>query len=97
MKNSKPNKPLIEKLLNGLEVICNTLSALAFTGIILVVVYQILGRTFLKQPPPWTEELSRYLFIYLVTFASGSLVLRQKHVSLELFQHKLSHKVKCKL
>ena len=95
MKNSKPNKSFIDKLLFGLEVTCNTLSVLAFAGIILVVLYQIIARTFLPQSPPWTEELSRYLFIYLVTFAAGSLIIKQKHVNLELFQHKLSHKVKC--
>ena len=40
-------------------------------GFIFTVSLQIYARFFLTDVPPWTEEASRMLFIYAISFASG--------------------------
>ena len=36
--------------------------------------------------PSWSSELSIYLFIYSVVFASGTIIIKQKHIKLELLR-----------
>lgn len=65
------------------------LANLALIGIAATVLLQISGRLFLPFTLAWTEELSRYLFIYMVAFASGVAIRRHRHVNVELFHHLL--------
>jgi TRAP-type C4-dicarboxylate transport system permease small subunit len=55
-----------------------------------VVILQVVSRFMLPSSPVWTEELSRYLFIYLIVLSSGLVIRQNRHVRLELFQHALS-------
>ncbi|WP_163578223.1 TRAP transporter small permease [Halomonas faecis] len=63
------------------------LAVLALLGIAAAVLLQIAGRLFLPFSPAWTEELSRYLFIYMVALSSGAVIHRNRHVNVELFHH----------
>lgn len=64
-----------------------TLATLALLGMAAAVLLQIAGRLFLPFSPAWTEELSRYLFIYMVALSSGAVIHRNRHVNVELFHH----------
>lgn len=57
------------KLVNKLE---NAVLALFVIGMVLVIVIQIIGRV-VGHPFPWTEESSRYLFLWMmfVALAAG--------------------------
>lgn len=50
---------------------------LSITAMIIVVVIQVFSRFALPRTPPWTEEATRILFIYMVSFAGG-LAVRDK-------------------
>ncbi|MCC5884516.1 MAG: TRAP transporter small permease [Halomonas sp.] len=65
------------------------LANLALIGIAATVLLQISGRLFLPFTLSWTEELSRYLFIYMVALAAGVAIRRHRHVNVELFHHLL--------
>lgn len=53
--------------------------------LIAIVIIQIYARFLMEKAPAWTEELSRMVFIYSVSFASG-LALRQNYfVRLDLW------------
>lgn len=65
------------------------LATLALLGIAAAVLLQIAGRLFLPFSPAWTEELSRYLFIYMVALSSGAVIHKHRHVNVELFHHRL--------
>lgn len=84
----------IDFLLKWLQNIFNTAAILALAAIALVVLYQVVARYALPKSPVWTEELSRYLFIYCITLASSAVVLTGRHVRLELFDGRLSSKWK---
>ena len=94
MKKSKTKsfKNVVDGILKYLQIFFNTIAVLSLTGIIFVVLFQILARYALPQAPVWTEELSRFLFIFAIVFASGTVIIKGRHVNLELFHHRLSKK-----
>lgn len=66
----------------------NALALFAFVataGYIGSVLIQIFSRSFLPSTPPWTEELSRYFFIYAVAFAAGRAVRANAYVAVDIF------------
>lgn len=58
-----------------------SISFIAFIGAVLI---QIFSRTFLPRTPAWTEEISRYFFIYSVAFASGLAVRNNSYVAVDI-------------
>ena len=80
----------IDRVLNWGERISAGGAVLALLGIVLVVLFQITARYALPKSPVWTEELSRYLFAYAIVLGAAAVIIRRRHVRLELFQHKLS-------
>ena len=63
-------------------------------GFISTVSLQIFARFFLTDVPPWTEEASRILFIYSISFASGLAYRGNYFVYLEAFYIGFSNKTK---
>ncbi len=63
-------------------------------GLILTVSLQIFARFFLKNAPSWTEEASRFLFIYAIAFAAGLALKNHYYVHLDMFYNKFSSSVK---
>ncbi len=79
----------IDKLINWLQKLFNTLSILTLGSLVFVVFYQVFARYFLKKSPVWTEELSRYLFIYLIVLTSATVIIQRRHITLETIREKL--------
>ena len=61
------------------------MSMLFFAGLIYVVLLQVYARLFLPRSPHWTEEASRFLMIYMVSFAAGLVAKERAFVSVDLF------------
>jgi len=80
----------MEKLLHTLDLILDWL-AMALLGVLLVVVgLQIFSRYVLNHSLFWSEELARYLFVYLV-FLGAAIMLRQKrHIQVSFFAKRLA-------
>ncbi|RKR04359.1 TRAP-type C4-dicarboxylate transport system permease small subunit [Kushneria sinocarnis] len=83
---------LAGRLMRGLDRLLALLSALSLLGIVVVVVPQIVSRLMLPITLSWTEELSRYLFIWMVALSAGLILRRRRHITLELFQHRLGRR-----
>jgi TRAP-type C4-dicarboxylate transport system permease small subunit len=85
---------IIEFLLKWLGHIFNNASIFALIGIILVVLYQIIARVIpWLDSPVWTVELSRFLYVYTIIFASGAVIIANRHIRLDLFQQKLPERL----
>ena len=82
------------KILSFLEAIINALIILSLTGMILVVMLQIIARFFFPVTPPWTEELARFFFIYLVSFGSGIAVKEKAYVNVDFLINHLPERLK---
>ena len=65
---------------------CVIATFLALVGVVLLQVY---ARLFLPKSPHWTEEASRFLFIYTVSFASGLAIRERAFVNVDVFTNLL--------
>ncbi|MGM8851476.1 TRAP transporter small permease [Salinicola halophyticus] len=75
----------IGRLADGLDRLMLWLAVIALVGLSLTVLLQVASRLFLPITLSWTEELTRYLFIYMVALGAGVVQHRNRHVNVELF------------
>jgi TRAP-type C4-dicarboxylate transport system permease small subunit len=55
----------------------------------MLVIYQVLARYVLGDPPSWTEELARYLQVWLVLLAAPICLYRGMHLAVDYLTPKL--------
>jgi TRAP-type C4-dicarboxylate transport system permease small subunit len=83
------------KQINGLfrtfNKISNIFASLTALGIFVVVIYQIIGRV-IGSPAPWTEELTRFMFIWMVFIGLGIGFRRAESARVTVF---LKYMPKC--
>jgi TRAP-type C4-dicarboxylate transport system permease small subunit len=61
-------------------------SGLLMIAVAVIAFVQVVVRYVLKIPAPWTEELDRYLMVWLV-FIAGAIAVRKKaHLRIELLE-----------
>ncbi|HSH47168.1 MAG TPA: TRAP transporter small permease [Halomonas sp.] len=77
------------RLINWADILFTTLAVVALIAIASTVLLQISARLFLPFSLAWTEELSRYLFVYMVALSAGVVLHKHRNVSVELFHHAL--------
>ena len=66
------------------------ITVLGFTAIVLVTIIQVIARYIFNAPIVWGEELSRYIFVWVVMLASGIGIYEGAHLSLSLFTKRLN-------
>lgn len=76
-----------------LSAASRTVVGAAFLALIAVVTIQITTRTFGLPSPVWTEELSRYLLLYMVAFGIGPSLLTGEFVAVDLVQEAVPERV----
>lgn len=69
-----------------------TMSFLVLATILILL--QIISRSLLGSSFSWTEELTRFLFIWIVFLGAGIAFKHGSHISIEVFFNKLPPKVK---
>ncbi len=70
--------------LKKVELLIKWAIFLVFACMIAAVVTQVFARTFLEQPPLWTEEVSRVTLLYIVGLGVGASVLTGDLVNVDL-------------
>lgn len=65
---------------------------LLLAGIVLLVLVQIFQR-YLPVSAPWTEEMSRYLFVYLTFLGSALLIKEKGHIVVDLLVDRLPRRI----
>jgi tripartite ATP-independent transporter DctM subunit len=85
--------PQAKKLIRLLEFVV----AAFLIGIMLVVSMQVVCRYILRELPSWSEELSRYLFIWANFLGAGVALVRGSHVSIDSLVSGLPDSVRRKL
>lgn len=66
----KDGNKKINPVFRTINSITDTLASLTAAGIFVVVIWQVVGRL-IGQPAPWTEELTRFMFIWLIYLGIG--------------------------
>jgi TRAP-type transport system small permease protein len=81
--------------MKGTNILTKTLEAatiLSFLGVIVVVLIQILSR-YLPYTAVWTEELTRFLFIYAISFGAPLALKNKEFISVDILTGLLPQKV----
>jgi len=71
-------------LLKKLERLIKWAIFAVFLVMIVAVVVQVFARTFMSQPPLWTEEVSRLTLMYILGLGVGASVLTGDLVNVDL-------------
>src|SRR5699024_2579807 len=71
------------KLMNKVDKVFGVISVLLFTALLLVVVIQILSR-YVPIEFTWTEELSRYLFVYSMVTAAPVALRKSEFITVDM-------------
>lgn len=83
----------MKKFMKAYNDICAYIGVIFLIGFIGAVLVQIISRTFLPKSPNWTEEASRYLFIFMVAFAGNTAVATDEYVGVDLLTSRFSPKL----
>lgn len=76
-------------LLRAVDRILDGATLALLTALLLVVGAQIFARYVLNHSLFWSEELARYLFIYLVFLGAAIVLRREGHIRVSFFVEKL--------
>lgn len=71
-------------LLKNLEKLIKGGILLSFSIMIIAVVVQVFARTFMEQPPLWTEESSRVSLLFIMSLGVGASILTGDLVNVDL-------------
>ena len=74
----------MDSLIKKYNKFMSYLGLICLGGFIISVLIQVISRTFLPKTTSWTEELARYLFIYMVAFGSSVAVHKKEFVAVDL-------------
>ena len=67
----------------------DNLAALLLGLLLAVMCWQVLTRYVLDAPSDWTEEASRYLYVYVVFLGTSAGISTRSHVSISYFTERL--------
>ena len=76
----------MRRFLNGVEA----LAGASLAGLALLVVFQVAGRYLFASAPSWTEELARYLQVWMVFLAAPVCLDRGMHLAVDYLTPRLS-------
>lgn len=80
----------MEKLLRILDKILDGIALIILAVLVLVVGLQIFARYVLNHSLFWSEELARYLFIYLVFLGAAIMLRKNRHIQVSFFTKSLA-------
>src|SRR5436190_15518230 len=81
------------KVTRGLEGLC----ALMLAAMVVLLFIQVVGRYVFENPPDWTEELARTVFIYLTFIGGAVAIVRNAHLRIESLHDRLSARARTML
>jgi TRAP-type C4-dicarboxylate transport system permease small subunit len=79
--------PALRRFVAGFE---ENLAAALLALLLLAMCWQVLTRYVLGAPSDWTEEASRYLYVYVVFLGTSAGISSRSHVSIAYFTDMLS-------
>lgn len=82
------------KFLDIIEKIQKAILAVSVPLMVFIMMYQVILRYVFSNSNSWSEELTRYLFIFNVMFAAAIAVRRNSHLQIDILINLFSPKVK---
>lgn len=82
----------MNRLIALLDKILSALCILICSALVICVVWQVFSRYVLNDPSTVTEELARFLFIWVGLIGAAYGLGQKKHLSIDLLLTKLEHR-----
>lgn len=79
---------------NAVEDLEDRLCALLMAVILLVLGLQIVSRYLVGDPPSWTEEVSRQLFVWMVFLGASGAVRTRSHIAIDVLTQRLGRRAR---
>lgn len=83
---------IIKSINSYINSLLRVVLSIFMTVMIVAVVWQVFTRFVLKDPSAFTDELSRYLLIWIGVLGGAYTYAIKRHLALELLAPKLSHR-----
>lgn len=83
----------MKKAIRIYNEVLNYIAVVGLIGFLACVTLQVFARVFLPTSPNWTEEMARFLFIFMVAFAGNTAVAKNEYVGVELLTERFPAKV----
>ena len=74
---------------NGLDRVLMLACVVLFAVLVIDVAWQVFARQVLDQPSGWSEELAKYLFIWLGLFGAALVFGERGHIAVDFAARKL--------
>lgn len=78
----------MEKVKSILDKILETVVVLLMGGIVLTIVWQVVSRYIFNSPSEFTDELSRYLLIWVGILGAAYVTGTRGHIAIDFFMDK---------
>ena len=84
---------LLKTVFSRFNRIWDDFTLFLFICLLVAATLQVLSRYVLEAPLPWTEELARFLLVWVAFLGSASVARRKMHIAVEFFSNKFKGKV----
>ncbi|MCG8373983.1 MAG: TRAP transporter small permease [Balneolales bacterium] len=82
----------MEKIIEVLDRVLEYILVIIFGLLVINVLWQVFSRFVLANPSSFTDELARFLLIWLSLFGAAYVLGKRLHLSIDLISHKLNAK-----
>ena len=84
---------ILDKVYAMLQKIMKYVVAILLTSMVVLVFANVVSRYFLNFAIAWTEEVSRFMFIWVVFISAVLAYVNDEHLKLDILEKKLPKKV----
>lgn len=78
----------MEIIKNALDKILATICTILFSGMVVLVTWQVITRFFFNNPSAISEELAKYGFVWLVLFGAAFVFGENGHMAIDFIKDK---------
>jgi TRAP-type C4-dicarboxylate transport system permease small subunit len=73
---------MVKKILDAIEKALKVISTVFMAVIVAILFYAVVMRYIFHQPPGWSIELSRYMFLWMVMFSVIVVTRERSHIQI---------------
>jgi len=88
---------MIDKIANGIYKMIVVIGTIIFSILIVIVFSQVVTRYFFGYTLAWVDELSRFMFVWMMFLGISLGIFKRKHIGIEFFVNLLPDNKKRKM
>lgn len=85
---------ILKKINSFLDIVLSKLIIFVFLLMVILVFFQVINRFIFHIPVPWTEEFSRYIFVWLSLLGTAKAFYKKGHIAMDIIDNVVKGKGK---